>query len=70
MDKDTQDVGRVLTQRDICARLGISSMTLHRWIRKGHFPAPVRIGPNRVGTLESEYFSWLAARAAERDRAA
>ncbi|MCW5750878.1 MAG: AlpA family phage regulatory protein [Alphaproteobacteria bacterium] len=49
---------------------GVSEMTVWRWVKAGTFPRPIKIGAHRVGWLESEFLAWLAARAAERDRAA
>lgn len=40
--------------------------TLARWIERGHFPKPVRLGPNSIAWPENEIDAWEAARAAER----
>lgn len=42
-------------------RLGIvrNRMTLYRWIERGHFPAPIKIGPSSVAWRESEIEAWL-----------
>ncbi len=29
----------------LCRRYGKSRMTIHRWVKAGYLPAPVRIGP-------------------------
>ena len=35
-----------LTAKDICGELGISMATLYRWMGRGVFPRPERIGLN------------------------
>ena len=37
---------------------------VQRWrdIKAGKFPAPVEIGPNRIGWFEDEIDEWLASR--------
>ncbi len=49
--------------------LGIrfSRQHLHRLIRQGRFPRPVKIGANRNAWLTTEINDWIAARIAERD---
>ncbi len=37
---------------------GKSRTTLWRDVRAGRFPAPVRVGANRIGWLESEIEEW------------
>ncbi len=37
----------------------ISARTVYRWSERGEFPKPYRIGPNRVGWLQSELQEWL-----------
>ncbi|MFB3111810.1 MAG: helix-turn-helix transcriptional regulator [Gemmatimonadales bacterium] len=37
---------------------GKSRTTLWRDVRAGRFPAPVKVGPNRIGWLESEIEDW------------
>ncbi len=40
---------------------------IRRLEKQGKFPKRVRLGPNRVGWVESEILQWLADRIAERD---
>lgn len=60
---------RVLRWPQVADRLGVSSVTVWRWERDGHFPRRVRLGANAAGWLESEIEAWIAARAAERPQA-
>ena len=39
-----------------------SRTTLWRWGREGNFPKPRKIGPNRIGYLESEVEKWVETR--------
>ena len=41
--------------------LGITNnrMTLNRWIERGHFPAPIQLGPNSIAWRASEVQEWL-----------
>lgn len=47
-----------LTDLCVCKRYKISRSTLWRWIKVGHIPAPVRIGPRAVRWLLSELLIW------------
>lgn len=44
-----------------------SRQHLHRLIKRGKFPAPVKIGDNRVAWIESEIDEFLEACVAKRD---
>jgi predicted DNA-binding transcriptional regulator AlpA len=37
----------VLTRVDICEQFDISIQTLNNWVRDGHFPQPIKVGPHR-----------------------
>lgn len=45
---------------EVMRRTGRSRTTLWRDVRAGRFPAPVKIGANRIGFLESEVMDWQA----------
>jgi len=45
-------------------RTSLSKPTAWREWRKGRFPKPVKISPQRVAWLESEIDAWIAARSA------
>jgi prophage regulatory protein len=51
-------------------KVGLSGRHMDRLEAAGQFPKKVRLGANSVGWFEHELDEWLAARAAERDRAA
>ncbi len=50
---------RLLGRRAVLELLGISNSTLYRWIEAGHFPRPVRVGPNTARWLQSDLATWL-----------
>ncbi|UHC14439.1 AlpA family phage regulatory protein [Methylobacterium currus] len=53
---------RYITQREVEAKTGLSSATLHRLRRKSRFPDPIRIGERRIAWPEAEIDDWLANR--------
>ena len=53
-------------------RLGVTASTIYRWIREGHFPAPVKLGvgpSGRVRWRAADVDGWLDARGTEPARA-
>ena len=44
---------RIIRRKVVLHKLGISSATLHRKIKDGSIPPPLRLGPNSVGWRES-----------------
>jgi len=43
-------------------------VTLNRRVRRGEFPAPIRVGSRNVAWLKNEIDAWQAQRVAQRDR--
>jgi prophage regulatory protein len=43
-------------------------VTLSRRIRRGEFPAPIRVGSRNVAWLKTEIDAWESSRIAMRDR--
>jgi predicted DNA-binding transcriptional regulator AlpA len=60
----------LLDLRAVCALLGgsrpINGAPLYRGIRKGRYPAPIKIGPNASQWLRGEIEASLAAMIARR----
>ena len=52
----------ILRRRQVEARVGLSRSTLYAMIRRGEFPAPVRLTRFAVGWKESDIDDWLASR--------
>lgn len=53
---------RILRMDEVAARLGVSKMTVQRWIDSGELPPKRRLGTNSVGIVESELDSWICNR--------
>lgn len=52
---------RLMRRREVERLCAISSATIYRYIAKGLFPRPVRIGRNSVRWRESDVVRWLEA---------
>jgi len=52
----------LLTRRQVEARCCLSASSLHRFMRGGLFPEPIRVGRRAVRWHASEIDAWLAAR--------
>jgi predicted DNA-binding transcriptional regulator AlpA len=52
---------RVLTRKQVCARVGVSFPTIWRWMVRGTFPRARAVGDLKSGWLESEVNAWIAA---------
>lgn len=57
---------RILTEPQVEALVPFSSSQRRRMELAGRFPKRVRLGPCRVGWVESEVLDWLDERLAER----
>lgn len=55
---------RILRIDEVLARTSISKSTLYNFIAAGTFPAPVRLGPRRVGWNSRSVDAWIESRAA------
>jgi prophage regulatory protein len=53
---------RILRFPEVRKRTGLGRTTAWEQIKKGRFPAPVKITEHRIGWLESEINAWLASR--------
>ena len=56
-----EPIDRVLRRPAVLSALGISNSTLHAWIKKGHFPAPLELGPRVRGWRKSTVDAFLNA---------
>ena len=43
----------------LAALLGVHKITLYKWLRSGHLPPPVKIGPITVAWRASDIQAWL-----------
>jgi len=51
----------ILRRKQVEARTGLSRSTIYARIKSRTFPAPISLGGNAVGWIESELDGWLAA---------
>ena len=63
---------RIMRIGDVCALLGVRETSLRRWIKVGHFPPPMKIGPkdsqaSMSGWLASEVADWVGRCKTRRD---
>lgn len=54
--------GRLLRQAEVTEKLGVSRMTLHRWIVEGAFPPPLRLGARTKRWESTTLDKWIAER--------
>ena len=59
---------KVLRKTEVEKRVGYSGMHIWRMVRDKKFPAPLKLGPCRIGWLEEEIDDWIRAKVAERDK--
>lgn len=61
----------LLNKKEAAERIGLHPESLMRLARHGHFPKPLKYGPNArhsIRFVESEVEAWIAERMAERDQ--
>ncbi len=54
---------KYIRPQELAIMLAVHRTTLWRWVRDGHLPRPVQLGPNTVAWDSVEIDAWLAARA-------
>jgi prophage regulatory protein len=50
---------KLLVSKDVCALLRVSEATLYRMVKRGDFPAPLRLGLRTVRWRESDVMRYL-----------
>lgn len=58
---------KLLSKKDVRAKVLYSPAHIARLEAAGLFPRRVQLGPGRVGWVDEEVENWLKARIAERD---
>ena len=56
---------KYIRPQELAIMLAVHRTTLWRWVRDGHLPRPVKLGPNTVAWESTQVDAWLAAREAE-----
>lgn len=64
MSTNPSDHHQIISIADTAALLTVSKTTVYNYINAGLLPAPLRLGPRRVGYRLSDIRDWLDARAA------
>ena len=62
----------LLSKKEAARLVGLHPESVMRLARNGHFPKPLKYGPNArhsIRFVESEVEAWIAERMAERDQA-
>lgn len=57
----------ILRLQAVCSKVALSKSHIWRLVANRQFPAPIPLGPNSRGWLESEVQDWLNERIAARD---
>lgn len=68
--KERQKVRRLIRKAAVLGKVPFRERTLYSEVAAGRFPAGINIGRRSVAWDEDEVDDWIAARAAERGRAA
>ena len=58
---------RVLRIDAVAARVSFHPVHIRRLVSDNKFPAPIRLGENRVAWIETEIDEWLEVKRQERD---
>ena len=56
---------RLLRMSQVQNRTGLSRSTIRRWVARGLFPQPIKLGENVVGWIEAEIDAWIRERIAD-----
>lgn len=59
---------RIYRIKTLCELLGVTRVTLWRWVRRGQFPRPIQLGPNTKGVPKEDLDAWMDARRAAAKR--
>lgn len=57
---------QVLRLPAVISMIGISKGSIYAYIKRGAFPAPIKLGPKASGWLASDVQAWIAERTAAR----
>lgn len=54
-----------LKDAQVAERFGVHTATIHRWVKSGTFPRPVRLSPGSTRWREADLTAWERERAEE-----
>lgn len=58
---------KVIRIAQVIAVTGLSKATIYRYMDKGVFPRPIKLGEHSVGWIEEEVIAWIESRVQARD---
>lgn len=58
---------KVIRIAQVIAATGLSKATIYRYMSKGIFPRPIKLGEHSVGWIEEEVIAWIESRVQARD---
>ncbi|WP_070108378.1 helix-turn-helix transcriptional regulator [Burkholderia plantarii] len=61
---------QIVRLQGVLEQIGVKKTTLYRWIRKGAFPGPVRLGERSVGWFQCDVSRWIDSRQPTRNQGA
>lgn len=47
-----------VTDKQCADRYGVHKATIHRWVKEGNFPKPIKLGPNCTRWKLSDLEAW------------
>ncbi|WP_123658989.1 helix-turn-helix transcriptional regulator [Salinisphaera japonica] len=53
---------QILRIREVVSRTGLSRSSIYEQVKRGEFPAPLRLDQRARGWLESEIDAWIKSR--------
>ncbi len=61
MAAQTKQPITILRRPQVEARTGLARSSIYQYVKRGMFPAPISLGAQSVGWIESEVEDWLRA---------
>lgn len=61
-ERSEQEIGMILRIAAVQAATGLPRSTIYRYIKKGLFPRPIKLGPRTVGWFASAIAAWAEGR--------
>lgn len=61
-ERQTGPPTRFLRMSQVQARTGLSRSTIRRWVKRGLFPQPIRLGECVLVWIEAEVEQWIRER--------
>lgn len=62
MEYQPSQKATIIRRDQVAARTGLSFSSIYRRVSAGTFPAPIRLGGDSVGWIESEVDAWIEER--------